>query len=99
MTMLFRYALTLSVCSLLLFAQESHRRPLPDIPPEAVSPAPRRAVDPAQLKREAEELSMLAQSVPADVDKLGKGLHPKDLDEKLKRIEKLSKQLRRNLSP
>jgi len=85
-------------CSLLP-AQQSHRRPLPDIPPENVPTVQRGAVDPARLKREAEELSMLAQSVPADVDKLAKGLHPKDLDEKLKRIEKLSKQLRRDLSP
>ncbi len=99
MTILLRYALMLSICSLLLFPQESHRRPLPDIPPEPVSPAPRRVVDPAQLKHEAEELSMLAQSVPADVEKVGKGLHPKDLDEKLKRIEKLAKQLRKDLSP
>lgn len=99
MTVLLRFVLTSSVCSLLLFAQESHRRPLPDIPPEPVSPAPRRAVDPAQLKREAEELSVLAQSIPADVDMLGNGLHPKDLDEKLRRIEKLSKGLRKDLSP
>ena len=93
-----RYVLTLCICSGLLLAQQSHRRPLPDMPPEAVE-TPRRAVDPAQLKREAEELSMLAQSFPTDIEKLRKGLHPKDLDEKLKRIEKLSKQLRRELSP
>lgn len=99
MSTLFRYVLTFSVCSLLLFAQESHRRPLPDIPPENVPSARLPKIDPAQLKREAEELSMLAQSVPEDVDKLAKGLHPKNLDEKLKRIEKLSKQLRRDISP
>jgi hypothetical protein len=99
MTILFRYALIFSVCSLMLFAQDSHRRPLPDIPPENVPTVQRRTVDPAQLKREAEELFLLAQSIPTDVDKLGKGLHPKDLDQKLKRLEKLSKQLRRNLSP
>jgi len=86
-------------CSLLLPGQQSHRRPLPDSPPENVPSVQRRTVDPEQLKREAEELSMLAQSVPADVEKLGQGLHPKDLDQKLKRIEKLSKHLREDLSP
>lgn len=86
-------------CSLLLPGQQSHRKPLPDIPPENVPSVGRRPIDPGQLKREAEELSMLAQSVPADVDKLAQGLHAKDLDEKLRRIEKLSKQLRKNLWP
>lgn len=97
--MSYAWYLGVVVACFLLLAQESHRRPLPDIPPENVPTVQRRAVDPARLKSEAEELSMLAQSVPADVDKLGKGLHPKDLDEKLRRIEKLSKQLRRDLSP
>jgi hypothetical protein len=46
------------------------------------------------MEREAQELSALASSIPGDVDQLKKGLLPKDLVDKLKRIEKLSKQLR-----
>jgi hypothetical protein len=91
-------AAVVMTCSLLL-GQVSHRKPLPDIPPENVPSVQRPKIDPAQLRREADELSTLAQSVPADVDKVAKGLHPKELDEKLKRIEKLAKQLRRDLSP
>jgi len=67
-----------------------------NIPPPA---SPRATVDYAQLKRDADELAALAQSVPADVDQTGKGVLPKDLAEKLKRIEKLAKQLRNRLKP
>lgn len=98
MKAVFRCALALSLCSLLLLGQESHRRPLPDVPPETVPQPQRRTTEPAQLKREAEELARLAQSIPSDVEKVGKGLLQKDLDEKLKRIEKLSKQLRKDLT-
>jgi hypothetical protein len=56
-------------------------------------------VDTAKLKLKANELATLAQSIPGDVERVRKGLFPKELDDKLKRIEKLSKQLRRDLSP
>jgi hypothetical protein len=44
-------------------------------------------------------LAALAQSVPPDIDQTAKGILPKDLGQKLKRIEKLAKQLRGQLSP
>jgi hypothetical protein len=86
-----RYALLLG--SLLLLAQESHRKPLPPIPIPPV-PVAKRTVDVASLKLKASELATLAQSIPTDIEHVAK-----DLDDKLKRIEKLSKQLRRELSP
>jgi hypothetical protein len=55
-------------------------------------------VDPAKLKHDADELAALAQSVPPEVDQTAKGALPKDLSEKLKRIEKLAKQLRSRIS-
>jgi flagellar motor protein MotB len=55
---------------------------------------PQRHVDTAQLQRDADELSSLAQSIPADIQSVTKGTLPKDLLEKLRRIEKLSKHLR-----
>jgi len=55
--------------------------------------------DLAELQREAGELTGLSQSVSADIDALRKGLLAKDLDEKLKRIEKLSKKLRIQIAP
>lgn len=51
-----------------------------------------------QLRRTAEELAALTRSIPADIDAANKGLLPKDVVEKLNRIEKLSKQLRKNLA-
>jgi len=54
-------------------------------------------LDAAQLQREASELAKLAGEVPAAVEQAGKGVLSKDLNDRLKRIEKLSKQLRREL--
>ena len=67
-----------------------------NIPPPA---NPHAVVDYARLKHDADELAALAQSVPAEVDQTSKGVLPKDLAEKLKKIEKLAKQLRDRLRP
>ena len=56
-------------------------------------------IDAAQVKRDAEELAKLAGEIPPGVEQANKGVLPKDLNERLKRIEKLSKQLRRELFP
>jgi hypothetical protein len=55
-------------------------------------------VDPAKLRHDADELASLAQSVPPAIDQTTKGILQKDLSEKLKRIEKLAKQLRSQIS-
>ena len=60
---------------------------------------PHRTIDLGKLKRDADELAALAQSVPQDIDQTAKGTLPKDLSTKLKRIEKLAKQLRGQVSP
>ncbi len=60
---------------------------------------PARKIGVAHLQREADELSNLAQSIPADVKSTTQGLLSKDVLEKLKRIEKLSKHLRSEISP
>jgi len=57
------------------------------------------SADLVRLKQDADELASLAQSIPPDVDQTTKGILPKDLGKKLKRIEKLSKQLRSRISP
>jgi hypothetical protein len=61
------------------------------------SPAPR--VDQAALQREARELLELSRSVQPDIESLSRGLLRKDLVDKLKRIEKLSKRLRSEIAP
>lgn len=51
----------------------------------------------AELRAEADQLAHLAASIPTDVQNAGKGLLAKDLLQRLKRIEKLSKHLRSEL--
>ncbi len=58
---------------------------------------PTRRIDPVRVKNQADELAKLASGIPSDVGQVGKGLLPKELNDKLKRIEKLSKQLRQEL--
>jgi hypothetical protein len=64
--------------------------------PEA---APTHRVDLAQLQREADDLARTAQTIPSDVASVRKGMLPKDVIDKLKQIEKLSKRLRTELNP
>ncbi len=61
-------------------------------------PALRPQVDLAKVKREAEEIAKLAQSVPAQIEQAEHGAIPRDLGPRLKQIEKLSKKLRTELS-
>lgn len=56
-------------------------------------------LDTVAMEREARELSTLAGTIPGDVDQLKKGLLPRDAKDKLKRIEKLAKQLRAQIQP
>ena len=57
------------------------------------------SVDFAKVKRDADELMLLSQSIHSSIDSVGKGMLPKDLIEKLKQVEKLSKRLRSQLAP
>jgi len=66
------------------------------------TPAPetiRRRIDPVKLQRDADDLARLAQTIPTDVTSVRKGILPKDVIQKLKQIEKLSKRLRGELAP
>lgn len=56
-------------------------------------------LDMAKLGQEADELAKIAQTIPPDVASIQKGILPKDVIEKLKRIEKLSKRLRSQINP
>jgi hypothetical protein len=51
-----------------------------------------------QMQRDARELATLARSIPSDIDLTAKGLLSKDLASRLKKIEKLAKQLRGEIS-
>ncbi len=53
----------------------------------------------AQVLHQADELATLAQQVRLDAEQAMQGLLDKDFKDKLKRIEKLSKSLREELTP
>jgi hypothetical protein len=53
----------------------------------------------ARVKSDADELVILSQSIHSGIDSVGKGMLPKDLIDKLKQMEKLSKRLRGELTP
>ena len=50
------------------------------------------------MQKEADDLARAAQTIPADVASVRKGMLPKDIIQKLKQIEKLSKHLRSELN-
>lgn len=56
-------------------------------------------IDLMKLQQEADDLARTAQTIPTDVAGVRRGTLPKDIIEKLKRIEKLSKRLRSELNP
>ncbi|HZQ95718.1 MAG TPA: hypothetical protein VFA67_11955 [Candidatus Sulfotelmatobacter sp.] len=63
--------------------------------PDGPQPVP---LNVAELHRDAIDLAQLAQSVARDIDQAAQGKLAKDLPEKLKRIEKLSRRLRGQLA-
>jgi hypothetical protein len=70
-----------------------------NIPPQ-MQPLPKpRPPDAATLKRDADELARLAGAIPRKIEQVTSGKLPKDLNEQLKQIEKLSKRLRREMGP
>jgi hypothetical protein len=93
-----------------LFCTAQNREGPTDVPPPnppsidqleqlANQPPPRvHKIDIAKVRREADELAKLAAGVPPDITRLQGGLLPKDVINNLKRIEKLSKELRRELA-
>ena len=92
---------------LLAVAQHSHPNyPTPPEPAQRATPTStsvttqtRPAADPVQMQREAQEMLDLSQSVKFDIDSVSHGMLPKDLSDKLRRIEKLSKHLRSEVGP
>ena len=96
------------VLLILLSASASPQRPTYPKPPQSMEPDqtgppapptnfPRR-IDLRQLQKEADDLALTAQTIPGDVASVRKGMLPKDIIQKLKQIEKLSKHLRSQLN-
>jgi len=100
------------LCGVLLCGSaqgQAFPRDAPPYPPEAADksitrsdqrpPDAKMHIDRVQIEREVRELSDLAKTLPSDIDSVNRGLLPKDVAAKLKRIEKLAKRLRGELSP
>ncbi len=66
---------------------------------KATAPHMRQAPRPsfAEMQRNANELASLSRTIPPDIELTAKGLLAKDLASRLKKIEKLAKQLRNEL--
>ncbi|MGA9511500.1 MAG: hypothetical protein WBV55_22955 [Candidatus Sulfotelmatobacter sp.] len=77
-------------------ADQAEDRTQQNIPPARPQ---RTTLDMKKLRRDADELARIAQTIPPDVSNLREGLLPKDMIERLKQVEKLSKGLRKQLNP
>ena len=96
-------SLVLVICLFCTVASPQYRGPVGNgherkrwaDPPERSSAIyPSDTPDPRDLKKDADELAQLSQAIPSEIEGLNHGLVPSDLNEKLRRIEKLSKKLR-----
>jgi hypothetical protein len=65
--------------------------------PEAAPEIDQRAIRLREINQDAQTLSALSSSLQSDLQQLQKGFLAKDLNQKLKNIEKLSKRLRREM--
>jgi hypothetical protein len=99
-----RLLLLLSLC----FAAASQTRGSPSVSEPADKPSGPQGgpiavhtshINAAQLRLDAKELLDLCQSLQVDIEQVNRGMLPKDTVLKLKRIEKLSKQLRSEVAP
>lgn len=66
-------------------------------PPQERGPGPVKRVNLAQVRRDAEELAQLERTIQIEIREAERGAVPKDLGDKLKKIQKLSKRLRGEL--
>jgi hypothetical protein len=56
------------------------------------------AIHLVEIGQEADELSRIAQTIPLDIEGVKKGMFPKDVIQRLRRIERLARHLRRELT-
>jgi hypothetical protein len=80
-------------------AVEVRRPSIKDEPLRMPQPKRDRSAEAVKIKQDARTLAELAQTIPPGIDQAQRGVLPKDLIENLKRIEKLSRQIRHQLSP
>jgi predicted transcriptional regulator len=69
-----------------------------NVRPESAPEIDQRANRLREINHDIEELSALSTSLQSDLQELQKGLLVKDLNQKLKKMEKLSKRLRQEVA-
>ena len=106
MRKLFFVSMLLALALVLLVSKDYGQggRPIPpgvreadkqtNAPIEPPAKTKQQPADPAKLKEEAEELAKLSAGIPPQIDLVRRGQLPKELNDQLKRIEKLAKHLR-----
>ena len=77
--------------------REGEKRINAPLDPPVFSPG--KNIDPERLRSEADELAKISAMIPDQVQRVSQGQLPKDLGDKLKRIEKLAKHLRSEVAP
>jgi hypothetical protein len=76
--------------------READRRT--NAPMEPALQPTRKVADVVKLKEEADELAKLSAAIPGQIELVRQGQFPKDLEEHLKRIQKLAGHLRSEIS-
>lgn len=76
-------------------ANQVERQTEKNITPPVTAPT---RIDLAKVAQEADELAKIAQTIPPDVAGVQEGMLTKDVLQKLKQIERLSKRLRTDLN-
>lgn len=83
-----------------IIARPPRRSPPGDFVEKAQPVTPRAAkFDAGKARRDAQELAELARRIQDEIDLISKSVFPKDLDQNLKRVQKLAKELRAQVSP
>ncbi len=77
----------------------SGREHFPGEPPDVQAVPRKKPMDLVTVRKEARELADMAGKIPGQVDLLSKNTLPKDLVQQLKQIEKLAKNLRKQIEP
>jgi len=71
---------------------------VPGVPGQWPEQSKHKMVDATQLKNEAQELQRMSQALTPQIDQIGNGKLPKEMIENLKKIEKLAKHIRTEIS-
>jgi hypothetical protein len=98
--LIFRCCLLLLLAAGLAAPQSVNTNRPTDIPasqPSSTAEARRAEAAKVQLSKDVDELSKLSAELVSDLEHVKQGMFPKDMQDKLSRVEKLSKRVRQEL--